>query len=609
MKNSNLYETWLHFIRNGLFLLIFSTLLTACGGGGSGGNANSGDNNESGDITIALTDAEGDFETYTVDVVSLKLTRQDGAVIETLPLTTRVDFSRYVEVTEFLTVATIPSGVYTHVNMVLDYTNADIRVDDGTNIVNVLPLDTNGNPLTSQNINVQFPDLKKIVIAPGIPAYMTLDFDLKASNEVDLVNKTVTVDPLLIADANPQKPKIHRARGPLLSVNAANNSFRINIRPFIHIRGQFGKLNVLTGNETYFEIDGQPYSGSAGITALDAKPFATAVVVEGEWIVGTRKFRAKEVYAGSSVAYGTKDVVRGSVTARNGDVLTVRGASLLRADGTLIFNDDVEVTLGTNTVVTKQRTGSANKDDISVGQRILVIGTLGPDLNNPTMDATEGLARMMFTSMSATVNVVNSSQLVLDVQHINGRNIAIYDFSGTGGSNSDSDGASYRIDTGSLSLTDIDINTPVRVRGFAVPFGQAVTDDFTAQTVINLNNVPALMLVGWDPATTAPFISIDNTSAVINLAGTGDRHHLFRYGVVTDLTSLAGSPTLLSSSNNGLFAIHQNGSVQLYTQYDSFVTGINNKLAIANAKSLASRGTWTTATETLSTNLISVRFK
>ena len=610
MKPLSIIDKSLLFFRNSLLLLAFSTLLAACGGGGGGSDdGSSSGSNDDGELTIALTDAPGDFETYAVDVVSLKLTRQDGAVIETLPLTPRVDFAQYVEDTEFLTAATVPSGIYTHVEMVLDYNNADIRVDDGSNIIPVTAQDKNGSPISTLNMNVQFPALKRLIIAPGIPAHVTLDFDLKASNDVDLTAQTVTVDPLLIAEANPQTPKIHRARGPLISVDTQNDSFRIHIRPFVHVRGQFGRLNVFTDASTYFEIDGMEYTGSAGIAALDTKPVATAIVIEGDWVVGTRRFKAREVYAGSSVAYGTKDVVRGSVVARSGDVLTVRGASLVRADGTLIFNDNVTVTLANSTIITKQRNGSANKDDISVGQRVLVMGTLGPDLNNPSLDASQGLARMLFTDLAATVNVVNPGQLVLDVQRINGRNIALYDFSGTGGSNPDSDGANYRVDTGSLSLAGINTGTPVRVRGFVVPFGLAATDDFTAQTVVNLDTVPGLMLVDWNPATAAPFISIDNASAVINMAGAGNWHHLYRYGVVTDLTTLVGNPTLQPPGNDGLYAIHQNGTIQLYTRYDSFVSGVNNKLAIANANGLGSIGTWSTSTETLTTSRIAIRFE
>jgi hypothetical protein len=36
-----------------------------------------------------------------------------------------------VDLTEFVTAATIPSGTYVSATLNLDYTNADIQVDDG----------------------------------------------------------------------------------------------------------------------------------------------------------------------------------------------------------------------------------------------------------------------------------------------------------------------------------------------------------------------------------------------------------------------------------------------------------------------------------------------
>ena len=70
--------------------------LNACGGGAGGSSptntsaasAASG-SADSGEIAIALTDAEGDFESYVVDVDYLRLQRANGDVVETVPLSTR----------------------------------------------------------------------------------------------------------------------------------------------------------------------------------------------------------------------------------------------------------------------------------------------------------------------------------------------------------------------------------------------------------------------------------------------------------------------------------------------------------------------------------------
>src|SRR5712675_1805376 len=62
---------------------------------------------DEGVVAIGLTDAQGDFLTYTVDVTSLTLTKADGTVVQTLPQRTRIDFAQVVDLTEFVTGATI----------------------------------------------------------------------------------------------------------------------------------------------------------------------------------------------------------------------------------------------------------------------------------------------------------------------------------------------------------------------------------------------------------------------------------------------------------------------------------------------------------------------
>src|SRR5258708_16072668 len=65
---------------------------------------------EMGVVGISLTDTAGDFLSYTVDVTSLTLTKADGTVVQALPLRTRVDFARLVDLTEFVTAVTNPPG-------------------------------------------------------------------------------------------------------------------------------------------------------------------------------------------------------------------------------------------------------------------------------------------------------------------------------------------------------------------------------------------------------------------------------------------------------------------------------------------------------------------
>ncbi len=471
-----------------LVILAAIFLVTGCGGGGSA--------SDSGEVIISLTDAEGDFTTYTVDVLSIKLTRADGTEVETLPLTTRVDFAQYTDVSEFLTAATVPNGRYVKGSMVLDYSNADIRAEDvnGDAQPATAIVDSSGNPVTTLEVNVVLEGRNVLPVAPGIPKNLSLDFDLEQSNSVVFAGSdvTVTVAPVLIAEVDPQAPREHRLRGPLQNVNVAENRFRLYVRPFFHrIRSgprRFGSLTVHTGDETFYEIDGISYQGTPGLSVLDTLPQFTAVVARGDLRFNPLRFEAREVYAGSSVPGGTLDVVRGSVVERTAnDAIIIKGATLIRQNGVVVFNDLVTVQLDASTTVTRQlSTDTFDIDDISVGQRIVVFGTVTNDsVSDLQFSSANGYARMRLSKLRGSVEALpdTRSWLVLNLTSINNRSIGLYNFTGTGPDvANDADPAFYEIDSGTLSLEGIGVADNLAVAGFPTAFGTA-PPDFTAQTV------------------------------------------------------------------------------------------------------------------------------
>src|SRR6266702_1264675 len=123
-------------------------------------------------VAIGLTDAPGDFLTYTVDVTSLTLVKADGTFVQTLPQRTRVDFAQIVDLTEFMTGATIPAGSYVSATLNVDYTNADIQVDDGNGVpVPVAPAnihDSQGVQVTTMTVKLD--NARQLVIAPLRPS-------------------------------------------------------------------------------------------------------------------------------------------------------------------------------------------------------------------------------------------------------------------------------------------------------------------------------------------------------------------------------------------------------------------------------------------------------
>ena len=457
----------MRLIRTLGFLFVAALGLSACGGGSGGSSAAS-----TGVVNVGLTDAAGDFLTYAIDVTSLTLTKADGTVVQTLPQKTRVDFAQYADLTEFLTGATVPAGDYVSATLQADYSNADVEVDDGSGTPVKISAanihDSSGNPVTSLSMTVKLDNARHLVIAPGVPALFDLDFNLAASNQVDMSNPAVpvvTVNPMLVADVNPDAPKPHRIRGPLDAVDTAAGSFTLVLRPFHLLQGDFGRLTFITDGNTDYEINQTSYQGGAGLTALAQLPRFTATVALGTLDPGSGKFLATEVYAGSSVAFGSSDVVTGNVIARNGDTLTIKGATLVRSTGTLSFRNTVSVTVASTTKVTGQTLAGASLDSssISVGQRVTVLGTITQDNGSGTaMDASTGLVRLLITQLNGTVNSTGSGNIAMTLARIDGRPIGLFNFAGTGTSGNDASPNAYQITTGALSLAGIVNGTPLQ---------------------------------------------------------------------------------------------------------------------------------------------------
>ena len=480
--------------------LLLALGLTGCGKGGESSDAGNGE------LSIALTDAEGDFVSYTVDVVSLTLTKANGTVVQTLPLKTRIDFAQYTDMTEFLTIATIPAGVYVKGSMVLDYNNAEILVENAAGEpVKVDPgaiKDKDDNVVGSISMSVVLEGKSHLSIVRGVPSHLNLDFDLKASHAVSFSDGTpvITVQPYLLADVDVVHDKPHRVRGPLKEVQLDAAKFQVYVRPFAHrimsnAQAHFGVLNVHTGGETIFEIDGTTYQGADGLALLADVAKYTAVVVIGDVKHHPRRFDAKQVYAGSGVPGGSMDVTLGSVVARSGDVLTVKGMTFLRNNGSITFNDTVQVSLADSTTVLKAlHMGTFAKNDISVGQFVSVFGSIGGSSNARTLDAANAYARMEVShlrAMRVDAGVGPAYPFVVNVSRINGRDITQYDFTGTGtDAANDAVADFYEVNTGALDVSAIANNAIVRVRGHVTPFGSAPAD-FDAMTVIDLPDASA----------------------------------------------------------------------------------------------------------------------
>ena len=571
--------------------------LAACGGGGSdsgtlppGGSTGSGtdcthpiSSDVDGCTYVALSDEAGDFLTYTVNVDKITLTRRDGTIVSLIPSKTTVDFAQYLSLDEFLSLNAVPAGDYVSGVITLDYAGADIEAQDASgDAVKLKPVDGSGKAVGTIDETITLDSDHPLGLFPGEAHVLDIDFDLDASNTVNS-NGTVTVDPFLTASVDAADDQV-QVRGPLASTSAGTDTFTLGLRPFQASSGDYGQVVVYGTGATSYVVDQKVYTGSAGVTALQAAGATTAVLVQGSFNFTSHHFVATQVLAGSSVPGGSKDAIQGVVTARSGNSLTVRGASLYRSSGSVSFHDTVTVNLASSTVVRRSDKPGTSRtiNAVSVGQRVLVFGDFGSG-SSTTMNAANGFVLMEFTNIDGSVNslVDNGmhSSINLNLAAIGGRPISLFDFTGTS-----TDPTAYQVSLPCSCLnTGVNIGDPVTVSGFASSFGTA-PPDASATALIDFGLADSVMSVVWSgTGTTNAFTNIDaNSGIVVNLASSPAVHQLREGGQVTDLNSLGSTPAV-SSKSLGVYAILKDGNVQIYLSFANFVSALQSDLS-AGAK-------------------------
>lgn len=591
-------------------LSIMALALSACSGGGesSAGTAptaadcdpnNPATLGECGTLYVGLTDADGDFLAYGVDVISLTLEKANGATIETLPNTTRIDFSQYVELTEFVTAATIPPGTYVGGSITLDYTDAEIMVEDGTAAKEAVVVDTSGTPIDQATFRIRLSDRDQLFITRGRPSLLTVDFDLAASHLVDVTPTPAVAqaEPFIVAEVDPVDEKVIRVRGPLASVDVTGMNYTVALRPFYDRVGDFGRVTVYATEQTEFEIDEVSYMGSEGLAALEAAGTGTPTVALGTLNVADREFTADIVLAGTSVPGSDTDAVKGNVIARNGNELVVRGGTVILRDTRAFFRDDVTVTIGPDTKIFKRGSDSLLETSaISIGQAVTVRGEVtANDGLGVHIDATAGAVRMHVTHLAGIVNTVLPGQVDIELHSIDRRRVSAFDFSGTGSTPADdADPDNYEVSTGALLMNADVSGRPIVAYGFPYEFG-AAPPDFEGRTLIDYADVRSALGVGWGAAgTTAPFLSMGSDGLVLDNRNVDiDQRHYIKHGpVLIDLTSLDSS-TVIAPRESGrqLFVVKTTDSLQQYADFDDFVNALTLELNGANsARSMHARG-------------------
>ncbi|MFL6602129.1 MAG: hypothetical protein ACJ8R9_12455 [Steroidobacteraceae bacterium] len=601
-------------------------LLAGCGGGMSSGMGNTtGASACSGSMScgasmVTMTDAKGDFLSYTVNLTSLQLQTAAGASVETMPAVTKVDFAQLVDLTEVISAGQIPAAEYVSATLTLDYAGANITADDGTGAAVALkPVDANGTALMGPvTVSIKLDNTNHLRISPGRTGRLAFDFNLAASNTVDLTAATVAVSPTLVASVVPSDTKRIRVRGALASASTTANDFVLNVQPFHDQSKATGQVTVGVAATTTYQVNGMAYVGAAGLAAVAALPADTMVAAFGTLQKDTQTFTAAAVLAGTSFENPSKDLVSGTVIARTGNTLTLRRATVWWHSGGDFESEhhDVTVTVADATAVTEEGAmGAFTIADISVGQHIDAFGMASTgNGDNKTLDATAGAVRLEMTPAWGVVTSLAAGSVTVKLQSLDGLPVSAFNFAGTGTSTAtDANATAYVINTGTLSQTGLAMNAPARVMGFVTPFGKA-PPNFTAQTLVNFSGVPQALLIDWTQkgsATAFTGLTATSTSLQLDLAGVGKLHLIQTGPAQLDLTTLATPPTIAPdmAATNEIFAIAHRGKykVENFNTFTAFVAALAADLPPgATVADLAATGQYDSAANTFTANRIAV---
>ncbi|HEX3915374.1 MAG TPA: hypothetical protein VHW71_17890 [Steroidobacteraceae bacterium] len=586
-------------------------------------------------VTMTASPSSDAYIAYRVGLVSIQLKTSSGKPGPMLlPTETTVDFTKLLDLSEALGAPTVAKGTYTSAVITLDYSAALIIYDDGSlDGIALAPMASDGKALGEAIVTVALDPSDPIRSASKQAGRLSLNFDLAASNAIDLNANTVTVTPMITASIQPIDAKPVRIRGPLLGANA--NFFATGITPFDGTSAGLGQISITPSDTTTYEIDGfvtQGATGQAQLAALPSStlttvfgtlslsdapagtepttpaspaapgsptspPAATPVSAPGTATASSVTFTASQVQVDSSAqGFGT-DQITGVVSARSNDTLGMEDAMLTQNGTDTFVPGTTIVAVGPNTLVTffgQNVAAAISPQQISVGSVIEAFGTASnTSTGQMFLDASAGHVRLDLTTASGVVTAQASGSLTLNLATLGGRAISAFDFVGSGAS-----GDQYGVATGALDLTNIAVGQPAVVTGFANQFATAAPN-FTASTLLDPTTIQAELFINWS-GTAAPFTSFDNSSIDLNVANgsIGSRHQIQVGAQIVNLVGLGSDPIITpnASASGAIFSIgHVSSStVESFNSFADFITQLQSELnGISQATGMTVVGQYT----------------
>jgi hypothetical protein len=534
--------------------------------------------------TLTLADDPGPFTSYLVTIDSIVLVGKTVGAVSAIAVPETVDLTKLTNLSELWATASLPVDTYTSAIITMDYTTAQISVMVNGAPVAAKLVDPSGNTLTAVTVNVDFDTSNPLILQPTFATSnalrMAVNFDLSASNTVDLTTSppTVTIKPFVSISTTASDNKLIRVRGPLINSSVNAGTYTVVVRPFFDEINSLGTMTLFNDANTVYTLGGIKYVGNSGLTQLSQTSAGSTVTAAFTTFeptptpapgVNAGTFHSVYVVAGGTLEDFFTDGLEGDVIARNGNVLTVRGGTLFANLQQLVQyeNLDSQVTVGPATQVTADgisTLGPLDFNSISVGQHITARGlyalsAAGVTMLDSTGSSTDtGSVRIQSTEVFGSVISSGAGSVALNVQSIENWPVSVYNFAGNGVSAAqDPIAANYLVNTGALTLPTAAAGDPLWVDGFTSPFGTA-PPDFIAEAVNAESAVPASLVVAWTgTGTAAPFATLTASSLTIDLANAALGSGVLRIGAENiDIKTLSASPTVVPAvaqpASNGL---------------------------------------------------------
>jgi hypothetical protein len=476
---------------------------------------------------------------------------------------------------------------------------------------------------------------------------LAFSLDLSASNSVNFATSppTVTVKPFMSMSTTASDNKLIRVRGPLINSSVATGTYSVVVRPFFDEVNSLGIDTIFNDANTIYTLGGITYVGAAGLNQLSqtsAGSTETAAFTTFEPTttpapgINAGIFHSVYVVAGGTLEDFFTYGIEGDVVARNGNTVTLRGATLFANAAQLVQFEvlDSTVLLGPGTLVTADGVstlGALNASSIAVGQHITARGLFSQAASGAvTIDATgsstdTGSVRIQSTDLFGPLVSAAAGSAVLNLQTIETWPVSIYNFAGNGVSAAqDPIPSNFIVNTGALTLPPANPGDPFFVAGVVTPFGSA-PPDFTALAVNAESTVPATIAITYAAGgTAAPFSVLTSTGLTIDLSNAALATEQMRIGGETvDLKTLSASPSIVPAAAapaaNGLplfspvFTVGAGSSssvpttVQSFNGFAAFVTQLGTTFATPTpATQVVARGLFDRASNTFTASSIDV---